>query len=186
MDRVEGSPQMIETPRLELRPCELAHFEAILDDEERLASLLNVTLARDWLGFPAAQEVMQPSYEYLKAHPKALGWWTYLFIHKADRMLIGLGGFKGPVNAEGVVEIGYAIAPAYRRRGLAVEASHGMIQYAFSHPGVKRVLAHTLPEWNASTGVLKKVGMELVGTVQDPEDGEIWRWSLQREDYRTV
>lgn len=177
---------MIETSRLELIPCELSHFEAILNDEQRLASLLQVKLAEDWLGFPAAQEAMQPSYEYLKAHPSALGWWTYLFIHKADRTLIGLGGFKGPVDEEGMVEIGYAIAPAYRRRGLAVEASHGMIEYAFSHPTIKKVQAHTLAERNASTRVLERVGMRHIGTAQDPDDGEVWRWSLNREDYRVA
>jgi [ribosomal protein S5]-alanine N-acetyltransferase len=177
---------MIETLRLELMPCELPHFEAIIDDEQKLASMLQVTLAEDWLGFAAAREAMQPSYEYLKAHPLALGWWTYLFIHRADRVLIGLGGFKGPADEEGMVEIGYAIAPAYRRRGLAVEASHGMITYAFSHPEIKRVQAHTLAERNASTRVLERVGMKHVGTVHDPDDGEVWRWSLNREDYQTA
>jgi [ribosomal protein S5]-alanine N-acetyltransferase len=177
---------MIETLRLQLVPCELSHFEAILHDEQKLASTLQVTVAEDWLGFPAAREAMQPSYEYLKAHPLALGWWTYLFIHKADRALIGLGGFKGPADEEGMVEIGYAIAPAYRRRGLAAEASHGMIKYAFFHPEIKKVQAHTLAERNASTRVLEKVGMKRTGTVQDPDDGEVWQWSLNRGDYQSA
>ncbi len=175
---------MIETSRLLIIPCELTHFEAILQDERRLSALLNVTLAKDWLGFPAAQEAMRPSYEYLKSHPSALNWWTHLFIHKADRALIGLGGFKGEANAKGMVEIGYAIAPNYRRQGLALEAARGMIRHAFSHAHVTRVDAHTLPERNASTGVLEKAGMKYVGVVQDPEDGEVWHWSLHREDKR--
>jgi RimJ/RimL family protein N-acetyltransferase len=127
---------------------------------------------------------MQPAYEYLKANPSALGWWTYLFIHKAHRTLIGLGGFKGEVNEEGMVEIGYEIAPGYRRRGLAREAAIGMIDYAFGHPEITRVDAHTLPEQNPSTGVLEKVGMKYLGTVHDPDDGDIWHWSVSREDYR--
>ena len=95
--------------RLQLLPCELSHFEAIIHDQPRLAALLQVELAEDWLGFAAASEAMQPAYEYLKSHPTALGWWTYLFIHKADRTLIGLGGIKGEVNEAGMVEIGYEI-----------------------------------------------------------------------------
>lgn len=177
---------MIETARLQLIPCELAYFEAILQDEEQLASLLRVSLARDWLGFQAAQEAMQPSYDYLKAHPSVLGWWTYLFIHKLERKLIGLGGFKGEATEEWKVEIGYAIAPDYRMKGLAAEAARGMLDYAFSHPQVRRVEAHTLPERNASTRVLEKVGLKRIGTVHDPEDGEIWRWSLSRDDYLAV
>ncbi len=177
---------MIETRRLHLIPCELHHFQAILKDETELASLLHVKLADDWLGFDAAQEAMRPAYEHLKAHPEILGWWTYLFVHKPDRTLIGLGGFKGPVTEDGMVELGYAIAPGYRRRGLAREATLGMIDYAFAQTAVTRVDAHTLPERNASTGVLEKVGMRFVETVQDPQDGEVWRWTLSRNDFVAV
>ena len=176
---------MIETERLKLIPCQLQHFEAILNDQQKLASLLRVKLADDWVGFDAAQEAMRPSYQHLKTHPEILGWWTYLFVHKPDQTLIGLGGFKGPANDEGVVELGYAIAPAYRRRGLASEATRGMIEYAFGHSGIKRVDAHTLPEKNASTGVLEKAGMKFIGAVNDPDDGDVWHWSLSRDDYRS-
>ena len=174
---------MIETPRLQLIPCDLPHFEAIVSDEQQLESLLQVNLADEWLGFPAAREAMRPSYEHLKSHPEILGWWTYLFVHKPDRTLIGLGGFKGLVNDEGMVELGYEIAPAYRHRGLATEAARGMLDYAFEHPEVKRVDAHTLPEKNASTGVLEKVGMKFVESVEDPQDGEVWRWSVSRDEH---
>jgi len=177
---------MIETARLRLVACELEHFEAILEDERRLASLLRVTPAEGWLGFPAAQEAMRPSYEYLKRHPSVAGWWTYLFIHKGDCKLIGLGGFKGAPGEGGVVEIGYALAPAYRGAGLASEAARAMIGYAFSHAEVWSVVAHTLPEKSPSTRVLESVGLEHVGTVHDPEDGEVWRWSIDRKAYRAA
>lgn len=177
---------MIETERLQLIPCEIQYFEAILNDQPKLASLLQVKLADDWLGFEAAQEAMKPSYQHLRSHPEILGWWTYLFVHKPDQTLIGLGGFKGVANEEGMVELGYAVAPAYRRRGLAIEATRGMIEYAFQHPGIRRVDAHTLPEKNASTGVLEKAGMKFMGTVNDPDDGEVWHWSLSRDDYRRL
>jgi RimJ/RimL family protein N-acetyltransferase len=177
---------MIETARLRLIACELEHFEAILEDERRLASLLRVTPAEGWLGFPAAQEAMRPSYEYLKRHPSVAGWWTYLFVHKGDSKLIGLGGFKGAPNEGGVVEFGYALAPGYRGLGLASEAARAMIAYAFSHAEVRSVIAHTLPEKNASTRVLERVGLEHEGTVHDPDDGEVWRWSLTRAAYRAA
>jgi RimJ/RimL family protein N-acetyltransferase len=174
---------MIKTARLQLIPCELEHFEAMLRDEQELARLLGVSAAKDWLGFDAAREAMSYSYEYLKTHPSALSWWTHLFIHVADKALIGLGGFKGEANADGMVEIGYSLAPGYRRQGLATEASQGMIAYAFSHPHVRSVDAHTLPERNPSTMVLQRVGMKFLGAIHDPDDGEIWHWSLKREEY---
>lgn len=175
---------MIKTERLILVPCELGHFEAMLRDERELAAMLGVSLADDWPGFEAARDAMSYSHEYLKSHPNALGWWTYLFIHSADNALIGLGGFKGEADESGTVEIGYSIAQGYRRRGLATEAARGMIDYAFSHPHVTEVIAHTLPEINPSTQVLQKVGMKQVGVSQDPDEGEVWRWSLKRDEYQ--
>ncbi len=174
---------MIESPNLQLIPCELRHFEAILGDEKDLASMLGVAIDDDWLGFEAAREAMPSSFEYLKAHPSALGWWMYLLVHTANRTLIGLCGFKGAADEHGMVEIGYSLSSAYRLRGLATEASRALIDYAFSHPYVKRVDAHTLPERNGSVRVLEKVGMKYIGTVVDPDDGEVWHWSLSRGDY---
>ena len=175
---------MIETERLKLVPCELIHFEAILENQKKLESLLEVTLADDWLDFPAAQEAMRPSYEFLKANPSALGWGTYLFVFKPAQKLIGLGGFKGPPTQDGVVEIGYALSTAYRGQGLATEASRGMLAYAFANPVVVEVRAHTLPEQNSSTRVLERVGMKSLGAVIDPDDGEVWRWNITRAEYQ--
>ena len=177
---------MIETASLKLIPCELKHFEAILQDQRKLEQLLGVSVLVDWFDFPgiAGIEVMQFSYEYLKANPDALGWWTYLFIHVKDSALIGLGGYKGKADEAGMVEIGYAIIPAYRCKGLATEAAEGLIDHAFSNAHIRKVDAHTLAEHNASTRVLEKAGMAHVGIAHDPDAGEVWHWSLSKEDYR--
>jgi RimJ/RimL family protein N-acetyltransferase len=163
----------------------LQHFDAILRDERELASLLQLTPADDWLQ-PDAQEAMPRSYEYLKSHPSALGWWVYLFAHKADETLIGVGGFKGVADEHGMVEIGYSIASGYRARGLATEAARGLLDYAFAQPHVTRVDAHTLAERNASVAVLEKLGMKHVETRYDADDGYVWRWSLSRGDYHSL
>ena len=175
---------MIETVNLKLIPCELEHFEAILKDQKLLEQMLGVTVFDDWFDFPgvAGIEAIQYSYQYLKANPDVLGWWTYLFIHVKDTVLVGLGGYKGKADEAGMVEIGYAIVPAYRCRGLATEAAQGLVDYAFSHQHIQLVDAHTLAESNASTRVLEKAGMKHVGTAHDPDAGEVWHWSLKRED----
>ncbi len=171
---------MIETENLKLIPCELSHFETILKDPNQLEQMLGVVFTEGWLVFP---EAMQSGYEYLKANPDALGWWTYLFIHSEDKALIGNGGFVGLPNGSGMVEIGYAIAPAYRNRGLATEAAQGLVDHAFSQPQVKMADAHTLADTNPSTKVLEKIDMRKIGTAHDPDEGEVWHWRLTREDY---
>lgn len=178
---------MIETPRLRLIPCEPRHFEAILAaDRGRLGRMLGVAVPDDGLDFPgtASPETMRSLHEQLKADPDMLGWWMYLFVHAEDEVLVGQGGYKGRPDEAGRVEIGYAIVPAYRRRGLATEVARGLIDNAFAHAHVKRVEARTLAERNASTRVLERVGMGIAGTANDPELGEVWRWSLQRADFR--
>jgi RimJ/RimL family protein N-acetyltransferase len=175
---------MIESAHLQLIPCEPGHFEAILGDEEALASMLCVRIDDDWLGFEAAREAIPYSYRYLKEHPDALGWWMYLMIHRADKALIGIVGYKGRPDANGMVEIGYSLSVHYRLRGLATEAARALVDHAFSHTEVEKVDAHTLPEKNGSVRVLEKIGMKFVGTANDPDDGEVWHWSLSREDYR--
>jgi [ribosomal protein S5]-alanine N-acetyltransferase len=176
---------MIETPRLKLIPYELQHYEALLQDQRRLGDLLGVTVFHDWFVFPgvAGIEAIKYGYEYFKANPEAAGWWTYFFIHEEDNALIGHGGFKGKPNDDGVVEIGYAIVPAYRNQGLAKEAAQGLTDYAFSNPHVRKVEAHTLAKPNASTRVLEKLGMVRIGSAQDPDVGEVWHWSLSRGEY---
>jgi RimJ/RimL family protein N-acetyltransferase len=80
-----------------------------------------------------------------------------------------------------MVEIGYAMAPAYRGKGLATEATQGLIDFAFSNPQIQTIQAHTLAEENESVRVLRKVGMTFVKELNDPEDGDIWQWQLKRE-----
>jgi RimJ/RimL family protein N-acetyltransferase len=109
--------------------------------------------------------------------------WTHGFavIHLPDRAMIGMAGYKGPPGIEGVVEIAYAIVPAYQGRGYATEGAGALVSRAFDDDKVRVVIAHTLPEKNASTRVLQKCGFKLIGEVMDPEDGRVWRWEFKRE-----
>ena len=96
---------------------------------------------------------------------------------------VGSGGFKGPPK-DGEVEIAYGIDEPFRGRGFATTVATALTRYAIGQSNaVKTVLAHTLPEENASTRVLTKCGFAKVGDVIDPEDGPVWRWAKQREGY---
>ncbi len=96
--------------------------------------------------------------------------------HCESGTTVGRCGFKGPPDAEGMVEIAYGVDPEEQGKGYATEAAAALVKYAFSDPRVRVVRAHTLPESNASTRVLSKCGFQRVGEVVDPEDGFVWRW----------
>ena len=125
----------------------------------------------------------QASPEYLGrlANTENADEWTLGFavIHRAMGAMIGSGGFKGP-PLEGVVEIAYGIAPAYRRRGYATEVATALVTHAFSRPEVTLVRAHTLPQENGSPGVLRNCRFQRVADIVDPEDGPVWRWERAR------
>ena len=94
------------------------------------------------------------------------------------------GGFKGKPDQTGVVEIGYSIVPEYRGRGYATQVAQALIDYAFSHPEVSATAAHTSVKNIGSMKVLERAGMKVVGEMEDHEDGRMWRWQLNRDEYR--
>lgn len=151
-------------------------LDAAAGDEARLSRLLNATIADQWLAFPEALAAMRE--EYAKA-PAAREWGTLFFLLDSPRTLVGWGGYKGAPK-EGVVEIGYAIAPGHRGKGFATAAAEAMIARAFASPGVGAVTAHTLAEENASTAILRKLGFKKTAAFIDPEDGPVWGWRRER------
>ena len=112
-------------------------------------------------------------------------WIGYLALAAAHGAVVGTCAFKGPPSG-GAVEIAYFTFPAHERRGWAGAMAEVLVAIALGEPGVARVVAHTLPEENPSTRVLRRRGFRLQGAVLDEEDGEIWRWSLDREAPRDL
>jgi RimJ/RimL family protein N-acetyltransferase len=157
-------------------------LDAAIQDEPKLGHLLAATVADGWAGFPEALPVLRDS---CARNPQGYVWGPSLFVLGEPRTLVGLGGFKGGPSTEGVVEIGYAIAPAFRGRGLATAAVQEMLTRGFGDPQVRFIDAHTLGQPNASTRVLEKAGFEKIGALEDPDEGPIWHWRRGRRSSGT-
>jgi len=93
--------------------------------------------------------------------------------------IIGYGGFKGKPDQYGAVEIGYLTFIRDRSQGWAKEICAELIRIAFENNAVT-VIAHTQPTSDASTKVLQKQMFVFMGEVDDPDDGQVWRWEKQR------
>ena len=170
---------MTETDRLRLVPLVRVHAEALARGPAALAALLGIAVPMGWPKFPEAFFRHDGSPRPPDTPP---AWPGYLFVSPAIGALVGNGGFTGPPDAAGVVEIGYEIAPAYRGRGLATEAVREMLAVAFADGAVRAVRAHTLAETTASGRVLEKAGMRFVTEVDGDEGGAVWRWELHRDE----
>jgi RimJ/RimL family protein N-acetyltransferase len=171
---------MIETKRLKLIACNQAHIHALMNSEPALAQFMGLWCAPGLVQFP---ESLPFALKMLDENPQNIRWGTFLFIYKVENKIIGLGGFKGVQNEEGMVEFGYSVVPTYRKKGFGTEAARGMIDYAFEWAIVNFVDAHTLPELNASTKILEKCGLTKIGEKVDETDGHIWHWRLERAEY---
>ncbi len=170
---------IITTKRLNLIPCDHQMVGRILLDFENLPSLLNLRIPENWPIFP---EAFQYVYDLLKTNPEESVWWTYIFVNREEKVIVGSGGYKGPPKNESV-EIGYEIAPEFRNQGYATEAARGFISHAFKHPSIKVVKASTLPMVNASNRVLEKCGMGFIETSLDEEVGEVWFYEVFKEKF---
>lgn len=173
---------MIKTKNLQLLPVERRHLEVFRRDRRELAALLQVSLPDSWPHFPEAFSLPVSD----SGTATSSGWEGYFFIHPQERMLVGNGGFTGPPDETGTVEIGYEIATEYWNRGFATEVAQGMIKYAFAHAEVQLIIAHTLAEKNASNSVLQKVGMKFVAEINNPDEGKIWRWQISRDQLAKI
>lgn len=91
----------------------------------------------------------------------AEGWWCWYFVREVDgaRQLVGNGGFKGPPDEEGQVEIGYSILPEHRGQGLATAAVVALCEWAAGQ-GARSAVIHTLPDLQASIAVARKAGFD--------------------------
>jgi len=65
----------------------------------------------------------------------------------------------------------YAISPAHQRQGYATEAAQALVDYAFRHLGLQRIVATTSYDNPGSMGVMRKLGMQIE---KNPLPGPPW------------
>jgi ribosomal-protein-alanine N-acetyltransferase len=128
-------------------------------------------------GFDSRQEATETCLAVLQQFEqptRPAAWGPFWTLGPATQTIAGIAGYKAK-PAEGSVEIAYLTFPRLEGRGYATAAVRGLIELAAGE--VDRIVAHTLPEENASNAALTKCGFEFDGIADDPDDGPVWRWS---------
>ena len=96
------------------------------------------------------------------ADPSLVDWFPrVMMLREADgraRRIIDEGGFHGPPDDDGRVELGYMIVPAFRRRGFAEEAVRSLMAWATSEKGITGFRASIEPENLPSLNLVRKLG----------------------------
>jgi [ribosomal protein S5]-alanine N-acetyltransferase len=175
------NPSQLQTPRLTLIATTLEHIQAELEAPERLTILLDAYVSPTWPTGEYDRSAMEFFRDRFEEGGKEVeGWYGWYAIRPADmefpRALVGVGGYIGPPNDEGIVEIGYSVLPEWQRKGYATEIVKALVEQAFHHDRIVKVIAHTKESVPASIGVLLKCGFQSVGAEPD----ETLRFERQR------
>ncbi len=167
-------PQIV-TERLTLTACPLQVAHAASAGKRQLETLIGAHVDEHWMDEDGRGLLSYYDYQ-LRNDPTMIGWGLWLIMHTQERLVFGSAGFKGKPDEYGEIEIGYGIAPGYRRQGYTFEAASALKQWAFDHPEVKRLNAECLPNNVGSARILEKLGMTNLGL-----RGGYLRWKVERQ-----
>ncbi|GAB2517354.1 GNAT family N-acetyltransferase [Nocardiopsis aegyptia] len=106
--------------------------------------------------------------------PHRAGWLAHVAVDAdagGPSAAVGFASFHGPPDDHGMVEIGYAVAPEFRRRGYARGIVAALIARAATAPEVTTVRAAISPDNPASLAVIAGFGFEHVGQQWEKADG---------------
>jgi RimJ/RimL family protein N-acetyltransferase len=103
--------------------------------------------------------------------PEDLPWVTGVLRDETAGLSVGKAGFHAAPDADGMVEIGYAIDPAFRRRGYARAALRAMLDRARREPDALVLRATVSPTNAASLALIHQFDFLEVGEQWDDEDG---------------
>ncbi|PFG34301.1 GNAT family N-acetyltransferase [Sanguibacter antarcticus] len=107
----------------------------------------------------------------VRTDPASAGWITRVILDVESGTAVGRAGFHGPPDDLGMLEVGYAVDPAWRRRGYARAALEALLDRAAREPSVSIVRATITPDNLASRALVARYGFVEVGEQWDDEDG---------------
>ena len=103
------------------------------------------------------------------------GWGRWQVVEVAGGATVGSIELSGPDG--GSVDFRFAMEPKWLKKGYATEAMGGLIDWAFSHPEVRRIRAQARRQEPAAIRVLEDNGLSHVG-----DEPDLLRFELARPD----
>jgi RimJ/RimL family protein N-acetyltransferase len=154
----------LHSERLTLRPWRPADLDALFaingdpDSMRHFAGVMTRAESDAWA-------------ERMQTHLEAHGWGFWAVEERGGAPFVGVVGLMNiPWQARftPAVEIGWRIAPAFRRRGYAEEAARAALGFAFGTLGLAEVVAFTVPANATSWRLMERLGMRPDGEFDHP------------------
>lgn len=164
---------VLQTERLDLR-------ELGMDDADFMLELLNDAAFMRNIGDRGVR-TLDDSRQYIAAgsmpsyRQYGFGFWCVVDRQSGER--IGICGLAKRDELD-AVDIGYAFLPAWRGRGLALEASQAVMLEARQRFGLQRIVAITSMDNPASARLLERIGLQFERNIRlDDEELRLFAWS---------
>ena len=146
-------------------------FAALAAGDLAAAEAVSPVPLSPYLAGPECRGVWTRRRDQVARDPADAGWVTGVIWDSEQQVAVGRAGFHARPDAAGLVEIGYAVDPAYRRRGYARAAFEALLARAAAYPQVRRVRVTISPDNLASFRLVAQYGFTEVGEQWDDEDG---------------
>lgn len=148
-----------------------AVFRALADGDRAAAEAVSPVPLSDYLAGPECRGLWLMRSRQYDEDPASAAWVTGVVWHDGRSLAVGAAGFHGPPDESGMVEIGYRVDPAHRRRGYARAALEALLVRAAQEPGVSRVRVSIRPDNLPSSHLALQYAFQQVGEQWDEEDG---------------
>lgn len=156
---------LLETERLVLRRLQT-------DDAEFIVELLNQPSFLRYIGDKEVRNIAD-AVQYIQTGPLAsyerFGFGLYLVELKENGESIGMCGLLKRDSLPDV-DVGFAFLSSFWSQGYAFESAAAVMNYGREVLGLRRIVAITSPDNNASIRLLEKIGLRFEGMVRLASD----------------
>lgn len=189
--QMKNNFEPIFTPRLVLRLMTEEFLEASLDEDvEKAERLIGLKISPDWFD---EKDLINFRLDGYRSDPAYIPWGMRALGRRDTAEMIGYINFHTRPNPEYLrplapkaIELGYTIFFNHRRRGFAVEAVKGLMNWAVMQYPLENFIASVSPTNIASTEMIKKLRFEKIGEHIDEFDGLEFIYALPAEKIRAL
>nr|WP_042193476.1 GNAT family protein [Kibdelosporangium sp. MJ126-NF4]CEL20632.1 acetyltransferase, GNAT family [Kibdelosporangium sp. MJ126-NF4]CTQ89544.1 acetyltransferase, GNAT family [Kibdelosporangium sp. MJ126-NF4] len=146
-------------------------FHALASGDLTTANTVSPVPVSAYLAGPESRGVWRMRSRQYDEDPASAAWVTGAIWDENRQVTVGRAGYHGPPDAVGMVEIGYAVDPEYRRRGYARAVLEALLRRAAREPDVRVIRVTITPDNEASYRLVSQYGFVEVGEQWDEEDG---------------
>lgn len=162
---------MTERPRVRIIQLDAAALTALAEGDLATAQETAPVELTPWLAGPECVSTWRFRARQALETPENLPWVTGIVWDEDQQLAVGKAGFHAAPDADGMVEVGYAVDPAHRRRGYARAALQQLMERARREPDVRTLRVTVSPTNTASLGLVADHSFVEVGEQWDDEDG---------------